>query len=78
MLTLSAVWVVGLMSLAPLRKERMLLLAHERGIDLLTEFRGFRHEVIQPPKNATKGWIGRVSDRHATDSAIGTPSIRLS
>jgi len=62
---LSALWLMGLMSLPPVRKERMLL-AVERGGDLLTEFRRLCHEVIKPSQNATKDGIAWILGRHAT------------
>ena len=63
----SALWLMGLMSLPPLRKERVLL-AVERGGDSLTQFRGFYQEVIKPPENAAKSGVRRILRRHATNS----------
>jgi hypothetical protein len=54
---------MGLMSLTPVWKE-WVLFASERGVDLLTQFRGFGHQGIDSPKNGTEGRIRRVIDRH--------------
>jgi hypothetical protein len=56
---------MGLMSLPPLRKERMLL-AIERGGDSLTQSSRFRHEVIKPSQDATEGGVRRILSRHVT------------
>ncbi len=55
---------MGLMSLPPLRKERMLL-AVERGGNPITEFRRLCHEIIKPSQNATKDGIAWILRRHA-------------
>ena len=65
-LPLSALWLMGLMSLPPVRKERVLL-AVERGGDSLAQFSRFCQEVIKPPKNATKEGVGRILGRHSTN-----------
>ena len=73
-LPLSALWLMVLMSPPAVGKERMLL-AVERGGNLFAQRSRFRHEVIKPPENATKGGVGRVVRGHATINAIGAPLI---
>jgi hypothetical protein len=63
----SALWLMGLMSLPPLRKERMLL-AVERGGDSLTQSSRFRHEVIKPSQDATEGGVRRILSTHITNN----------
>jgi hypothetical protein len=67
---LSALWLMGLMSPPPVRKERVLLPV-ERGGDPLAQFSRFCQEVIKPPENAAngvKGGVRRILRRHATNS----------
>ena len=62
----SALWLMGLMSVPPVRKERVLL-AVERGGDSLTQLSRFRHEVIKPSQDATEGGVRRILSGHITD-----------
>ena len=57
---------MGLMSVPPVRKERVLL-AVERGGDSLTQLSRFRHEVIKPSQDATEGGVRRILSRHITN-----------
>ena len=57
---------MGLMSLPPVRKERVLL-AVERGGNSLTQLSRFRHEVIKPSQDATEGGVRRILSRHVTN-----------
>jgi len=63
-LPLSALWLMGLMSLPPIRKE-WVLLADKCGSDSLTQFRRFCQEVIKSLENAAKGGVRRILRRHA-------------
>ena len=65
---LSALWLMGLMSLPPIGKEWVLLLADKCGSDSLTQFRRFCQEVINPPENAAKGGVRRILRGHATNT----------
>ena len=60
---LSALWLMGLMSLPPVRKERVLL-AVERGGDSLTQLSRFHQEGIKPSQDATEGGVRRILSRH--------------
>ncbi len=62
----SPLWLMGLMGVPPVRKERVLL-AVERGGDSLTQLSRFRHEVIKPPQDATEGAVRRILSRHGAD-----------
>ena len=63
----SALWLMWLMSLPPIRK-KWVLLADKCGSDSLTQFRRFCQEVIKSPENAAKGGVRRILRRHATNS----------
>lgn len=65
-LPLPALWLMELMSLPPVRKERVML-AVARGGDALTQFSRFCQEVIEPPENATEGGVRRILNRHITN-----------
>ena len=62
----SALWLMGLMSVPPVGKERVLL-AVERGGDSFTQLSRFRHEVIKPSQDATEGGVRRILSRHTTN-----------